>query len=107
MLTTEQNNACHFCGEAKANAVWIGSAGEIFCCSLCAQKILPQLIADAIVGSLDMSFLKSQDGPTITVTKENEILLRFHSAFNSAMIRKMRATEEFINKQTNDGVIGY
>lgn len=107
MLTTERNNPCHFCGEANANAVWMGSTCEIFCCSICAQDILPQFIADAIVGSLDMKSLKDQDGPTIKVTKENEILLRFHSAFNSALIRKIRATENFIQKQKDNGVIGY
>lgn len=61
-------------------------------CSHCAIEHLPQLMADAIVGSLSIEQLQTSTGPTCEISKESRIRERFHSAFSSALIRKIRAT---------------
>ncbi len=40
---------CSVCGTRRASALWMAFSGELLCCSHCAVKHLPQLIADAVV----------------------------------------------------------
>jgi len=96
MLITErspedENSLCSFCDENTADALWMGKI-DIFACRHCASELLPQLMADAIVGGLDFNKIKSATGPTINFSKESRIIERFHSAFSSALLRKMRST---------------
>ena len=95
MLITERepedlNAKCSFCGENKASGLWMGDI-DIFCCKHCAISLLPQLMADSIVGSTSINELKKSTGATIKITNEAYILKRFYSSFSSALIRKMRA----------------
>ncbi len=86
---TDKEKNCSFCGERKASALWMGAI-DIFCCSHCASELLPQLMADAIVGGTSINDLKKSTGATVGITKEERILKRFHSSFGSALIRKIR-----------------
>lgn len=86
------NEMCSFCGEHKAEAVWMGAA-EVFCCRHCAVEYLPQLMADAIVGGTPEAEIRNSEGATIKVTKEERILGRFRGAFSSALIRKLRTKQ--------------
>ena len=94
MLVTERSPEdasalCSFCGENKASALWIGH-NEIFSCGHCASELLPQLMADAIVGDLNFNHVRSSSGSTIALSKQSHILERFNGAFCSALLRKMR-----------------
>ena len=105
MLTYERHSeddlktACNFCGENNADALWQGATGEIFVCSLCAREYLPQLMADAIVGGTSLRHLQNAKGPTVDQTKENEILLRYRGAYNSALLRKLRVSDRLIENE--------
>lgn len=95
MLITERspedaNSLCSFCEENKADALWMGKI-DIFACKHCASELLPQLMADAIVGGLNFKQLQNATGPTINISQESRIRERFHSAFSSALLRKMRS----------------
>ena len=94
MLATElkpfREEKCTFCGQNKAGGAWMGAQLTVFCCGECAHDVLPQFIADSIVGSLSSQQIESSSGATIKITKEDKILNRFHSAFASALIRKAR-----------------
>jgi hypothetical protein len=63
---------------------------EIFSCGHCASELLPQLMADAIVGDLNLNDVRSSSGPTVELTRQSRILERFNSAFSSALLRKIR-----------------
>lgn len=87
----DSTETCSFCEDNPAKALWMGKI-DIFACSHCAIEHLPQLMADAIVGSLSIEQLQTSTGPTYEISKESRIRERFHSAFSSALIRKIRAT---------------
>ena len=86
----DEPEVCSFCGEDTASGVWVGHEKTIFCCKHCATQLLPQLMADAIVGGTSEAEIKNDKKPPIEVTQENTILRRFHSAFNAALICKIR-----------------
>ena len=95
MLIPESDSSkCTFCADNTANALWLGSKGEIYCCKPCAIDTPPQFIADAIVGGLTEAQIRNSTGATNTITKEQEILKAFHSAFSSALITKLRRSNE-------------
>lgn len=81
---------CSFCGEGKATGVWMGSEKTIFCCKGCATQLLPQLMADAIVGGISEAEIKNKEKLPVEITQENTILQRFHAAFSTALIRKIQ-----------------
>lgn len=83
------NELCSFCSDRKADAVWIGKV-DIFACATCAAELLPQLMADAIVGAVSIEILRSSKDTPHEIQKEGRILERFHSAFSGALIRKLR-----------------
>lgn len=87
----DSTETCSFCGENTAKALWMGKS-DIFVCSHCAIEHLPQLMADAIVGSISIEQLQASTDPTCEINKELRIRERFHSAFSSALIRKIRTT---------------
>ncbi len=64
--------------------------GRVLHSVFAAAEHLPQLMADAIVGSLSIEQLQASTGPTCEINKEPRIRERFHSAFSSALIRKIR-----------------
>lgn len=84
--TTE---ACSFCGEREPSGIWMGEK-VIFCCKFCAINYLPQLMADAIVDGTTEEQLKDKEVLPAHITNEKHILSRFHGAFSSALIRKIR-----------------
>ena len=46
--TESKNCNCSFCGTRRANAIWMGFSGKIYCCDYCASSQLPQFMADAM-----------------------------------------------------------
>ena len=84
---------CTFCGERKADAAWLASEDQVYCCKYCATMYLPQLMADAIVGGTTLASIEKSTGATIEVSHEDKILKRFHSAFSSALIQKLRISK--------------
>ena len=80
---------CSFCGENEPTGMWMG-AKTIFCCKPCAHNYLPQLIANSIVGGTTIESIESGKKLPVEVTGENTLLQRFHSAFSTALIRKLR-----------------
>jgi hypothetical protein len=50
----ESEHRCGACGQ-RATAAWHGAESTLAVCSLCAQEVLPQMLADAvqIVGQRD------------------------------------------------------
>lgn len=85
---------CSFCDDHKASALWMGKI-DIFVCKLCAVELLPQLIADAIVGSISISQLKQSKKTSHEIKNAGRIMERFEGAFSGALIRK-------IQKETTD-----
>ncbi|WP_159956341.1 hypothetical protein [Pseudomonas sp. R76] len=83
------NQKCSFCSEQKATALWMGDI-DVFVCSICAVELLPQLMADAIVGAINIQNLQNLMQASHSIQKERLILERFHKAFSSALIRKIR-----------------
>ncbi|MGH8601255.1 MAG: hypothetical protein ACREXR_00275 [Gammaproteobacteria bacterium] len=83
------NELCSFCSDRKADALWMGKI-DIFACSLCAVEILPQLMADAIVGGTSVDHIRTSKATPHEIQKESRILERYHSAFSGALIRKLR-----------------
>lgn len=88
----DMNAMCSFCGENKASALWMGHI-EIFSCGHCASELLPQFMADAIVGDLNFDHVRSSSGPTNALSKQSRILERFNGAFSSALLRKVRLSK--------------
>jgi len=80
---------CSFCGEDRATGVWIGDK-TIFCCKHCAMQLLPQLMADAIVGGISEAEIKDKKKLPAEIKQEDTILRRFHAAFSTALICKIR-----------------
>ena len=85
----EENFRCSFCRENKPTALWMGES-DIYVCGHCASEILPQLMADGIVGALELHNIKSCTGATAKLSKKARIMERFHSAFSSALLRKLQ-----------------
>lgn len=83
------NQKCSFCSEQKAAALWMGDI-DIFVCSICAVELLPQLMADAIVGGTTIKTLQTSKETPHSIKREGRIMERFHSAFSGALIRKIR-----------------
>ena len=80
---------CSFCGENEPSGMWLGHQ-LVFCCKLCATQYLPQLMADTIIGGTSIDQIKNKDNLPVEITNENKILQRYHSAFSTALIRKLR-----------------
>lgn len=80
---------CSFCEENKADALWMGKI-DVFLCMHCATEVIPQLMADAIVGGTSLGTIEKSTGPTIEISRERRIMERFNSSFKSALIRKIR-----------------
>ncbi len=103
MLTEKHDGShqgkCTFCAENDGTGVWMTqSKNDVYCCASCAIDILPQLMADSIVGGTSLNAIQNSKGATNNVTKEPHILKRFNSAFNCALISKLRLS----NKNTID-----
>lgn len=86
------NEKCSFCGENESSGMWRGHQ-TIFCCKPCATQYLPQLMADTILGGTSVEQIKNQKTLPVEITKENQILQRYHGAFSTALIRKLRHYE--------------
>ena len=80
---------CSFCGENNPTGVWIGKK-TIFSCKSCAHSYLLQLIADSIVGGTTLEAIESGKNLPVEITSEKTIIQRFHSAYSTALIRKLQ-----------------
>ena len=85
-----ETKECTFCERQVATAIWMTGDINIYCCKLCAVEILPQFMADAVVGGTPENEIKNIIGPTKKITSEEGILKRFYSSFTSALIRKFK-----------------
>ena len=47
-MTHIEKSCCSFCGVERMCAAWMGHKINVRCCSVCAEKDLPRLLADAV-----------------------------------------------------------
>ena len=91
---------CMFCGQHKADALWLGNV-EIFICRWCAVKdVLPKLMADAVCNAR-----LEWKGRNLQKDVEDSLKDIKASYYRAAMINTNRILENESNSRVNTDVI--